>query len=131
MISNKGFGNQFEREFCMKLAKFGFWVHNISQTVTGQPADVIAVRHGLAELIDCKVCMGKRKVFSTDRIEDNQYYSMKLWQECGNGNGWFAVKFDENIYMVTLDALEKAGQVTLSEDWFKTNASSLEDWATP
>lgn len=127
MISNKGMGNRFEQAFCETLAEYGFWAHNMAQTAAGQPADVIAVRNGMAELIDCKVCTNR--YFSTERIEGNQWTAMELWKERGNGTGWFAVKFGDNVYMISLDALKRTGRVSLNEEWFKRNASLLEDWA--
>lgn len=47
-ISNKSIGNNFETEFCELLAKNGFWAHNLAQNQTGQPADIIAVKNGMA-----------------------------------------------------------------------------------
>lgn len=102
-MSNKKLGNSFEAELCEILADEGFWVHNLAQNSAGQPADVIAVRDSKAYLIDCKVCsQGK---FQYSRIEENQDLSMELWHDCGNGNGWFALKFDSNIYMVNRESL--------------------------
>ena len=60
--SNKQAGNAFERSFCEMLFSKGFWVHNFAQNRDGQPADVIAVRNGIAYLIDCKVCSGESKI---------------------------------------------------------------------
>ena len=53
-MSNKKIGNGFEAEFCEKLFQNGYWVHNLAQNAAGQPADVIAVRNGVAFLIDSK-----------------------------------------------------------------------------
>jgi Holliday junction resolvase len=102
-MSNKKLGNSFEAELCEILSEHGFWAHNLAQNSAGQPADVIAVRDGEAFLIDCKVCsQGK---FQYSRIEENQDLSMELWQDCGNGYGWFALKFDTGIYMVDRTSL--------------------------
>lgn len=129
MNSNKKIGNRFEWELCQKLASYGFWVHNMAQTAAGQPADIIAVRNGLAELIDCKICTGT--YFRVDRIEDNQLYAMSLWEECGNSTGWFAVQFGDLIYMVSLHTLQKAEKKCLDSEWFKEHALDLESWVTP
>lgn len=102
-MSNKKLGNDFESEFCDILAEEGFWCHNMAQNAAGQPADVIAVKNGDAYLIDCKVCSRDR--FPIDRIEPNQVLAMDLWRECGNGNGWFALEFSDDVYMVSLDAM--------------------------
>ena len=102
-MSNKKLGNQFEAELCEILSKQGFWVHNLAQNSAGQPADVIAVKEGEAFLIDCKVCSNGK--FQYSRIEENQDLSMDLWKECGNGHGWFALKFATAIYMVSRDSI--------------------------
>lgn len=126
MNINKKLGNRFEWELCRKLASNGYWVHNIAQTAAGQPADIIAVRDGIADLIDCKVCTSA--YFRVDRIEDNQLYAMSLWSECGNGTGWFAVLFDESIYMVSLETLLDSGKKCLDKEWFDEHALTLESW---
>lgn len=102
-MSNKKLGNDFESDFCEILAEEGFWVHNLAQNSAGQPADVIAVKEGNAYLIDCKVCSRDR--FPIDRIEPNQVMAMDLWRECGNGEGWFALEFSKDVYMVSLESM--------------------------
>lgn len=98
-MNNRKMGNSFETELCEILAAHGFWAHNMAQNSAGQPADVIAVKNRIAYLIDCKVCSGKG--FALSRIEDNQDLSMSLWNQCGNGEGWFAMKLsDGTIYMI-------------------------------
>ena len=126
MDTNKSLGNSFESKFCDLLFQKGFWVHNLAPNQSGQPADIIAVRNGVAFLIDCKVCSGK--VFSLSRVEDNQRMAMKLWDDCGNGAGWFAVKFGENIYMAAIWQFDLADKVRLSEAWFIDYAEPLEEW---
>ena len=72
----------------------------MAQNSAGQPADVIAVRNGKAYLIDCKVC-STDKGFALDRMEENQDLAMNLWNECGNGQGWFAMKLPTgDIFML-------------------------------
>ena len=102
-MTNKKLGNDFERELCGILSENGFWVHNFTQNQAGQPADIIAVRDGIATLIDAKVCSNNK--FRLERIEENQNLSMKLWKECGNGTAWFALKIDTGIYMIPRKAL--------------------------
>ena len=102
-MSNKKLGNSFETELCEILAEEGFWTHNMAQNAAGQPADVIAVKDGDACLIDCKVCSRNRFPFS--RIEENQQSAMELWRDCGNGEGWFALQFSNQIYMVDLQSM--------------------------
>ncbi len=98
-MTNKKIGNDFEQEFAELLYSMGFWAHNFAQNQDGQPADVIAVKNKKAYLIDCKVC-STRKGFDLTRVEDNQDLSMDLWKECGNGEGWFAVKVESQIFML-------------------------------
>lgn len=105
-MSNKKLGNQFEAELCEILSGDGYWVHLLAQNSAGQPADIIAVRDTEAYLIDCKVCsQGK---FQFHRIEDNQELAMELWHDCGNGYGWFALQFGNDIYMVDMAAMRCA-----------------------
>ena len=112
-MTNKKLGNDFETEFCTILRSHGFWAHNFAQKKEGQPADVIATRDERPALIDCKVCSTKRG-FRLDRREENQLLSMDLWHKTGNGFGWFALKFDDEIIMVMAPVLERLSAVKSS-----------------
>lgn len=125
-MSNKKIGNSFEAELCEILSQNGFWAHNLAQNAAGQPADIIAVKNGTAYLIDCKVCSGK--AFNLSRVEENQRLSMCLWSDCFNGDGWFAVKFGENIYMATLGRLLSIATKSPTEDFFKRFTLTLDEW---
>lgn len=98
-MTNKKIGNNFESEFCEMLSAEGFWVHNLQQNSAGQPADVIAVKNSIAYLIDCKVC-STDKGLDLRRMEENQDLAMTLWEDCGNGLGWFAIKLSSAVYMI-------------------------------
>jgi Holliday junction resolvase len=98
-MNNKTLGNSFENEFAQILYDNGFWVHLLNQNKSGQPADVIAAKNGKVHLIDCKVCSDN--TFPLSRIEENQDMAMDMWKECGNGIGWFALKTEFGIYMLT------------------------------
>lgn len=97
-MSNRALGNSFESELCDILYGYGFWTHNLAQNKAGQPADVLAAKNGKAYLIDAKVCSDGK--FPLSRVEDNQELAMTLWKECGNGEGWFALKVNEEIFMI-------------------------------
>lgn len=98
-MTNKKLGNDFEIELCEILAGHGFWTHNMAMNKSGQPADIIAVRNKTAYLIDAKVCSSRG--FTLSRMEENQELAMSLWKECGNGQGWFALKVPTGeIYMI-------------------------------
>lgn len=129
-MTNKKLGNDFETEFCEILSRHGFWAHNFAQKKEGQPADVIASIYGQAALIDCKVCSTKRG-FRLDRREENQLLSMELWHKTGNGFGWFALKFDDEIIMVTAPVLNRLNNIksyiTLA-DIKKNYYLTLEGW---
>lgn len=127
-MSNKKLGNSFEAELCEILAKEGFWAHNLAQNAAGQPADVIAVKDGEAFLIDCKVCsQGK---FQYSRIEENQDLAMDLWCDCGNGKGWFALKFDAGTYMVNRESIRNCSNyhLAMTPELAKEYGYSLEEW---
>lgn len=107
-MSNKKEGNRFEAELCEILSMYGFWCHNMAQNSAGQPADVIAARNGKSYLIDCKVC-STDKGFDLSRVEENQDLAMTLWEECGNGQGWFAMKLPNgDIYMLSHFCIKSA-----------------------
>ena len=125
-MSNKSDGNAFEREFCEKLAQYGFWVHNMTQNSAGQPADVIAVKSCIAYLIDCKVC--KNNSFPLSRIEPNQHHAMTLWEKCGNRSGWFALGLGSEIYMVSYAMLLLVKPHTMTETEIKSIGIRLESW---
>ena len=98
-MTNKKLGNDFEQEVCEILSNHGFWTHNMVQNKAGQPADIIAVKNKTAYLIDAKVCSSRG--FALSRMEENQDLAMELWKECGNGQGWFALKVPTGeIYMI-------------------------------
>ena len=130
-MSNKKLGNSFEQELCEKLAEYGFWTHNLAMNKSGQPADVIAVRNKQAYLIDAKVVSSPRG-FALSRVEENQDLAMDLWNECGNGQGWFAFKIAKTgeIYMIphfTIKAL-MVSQSTLSVMEIFQIGKTLDKW---
>jgi len=127
-MNNKKIGNDFESDFCEILFENGFWVHNMAQNASGQPADVIAARNGKTYLIDCKVCSVRG--FALNRMEDNQDLSMELWKSCGNGEGWFAVLIGEQIAMIphfTIKALRNQ-QSYMNELEIREYGTPLEKW---
>lgn len=102
-MSNKSAGSAFEREAAELLYDHGMWVHMITQSQEGQPADLIAVYKQEAFLIDCKVC--GRGYFTTARVEDNQLYAMECWWQCGNLPPLFFLKYPQGIYVMPFTAL--------------------------
>ena len=117
-MTNKTLGNNFEEELCDILAEKGFWAHLLNMNKAGQPADILAVRNKVAYLIDAKVCSNKG--FALSRMEENQDLSMTLWNECGNGQGWFAIKLPSGeIYMlphILVKGFKRAKSALSAED---------------
>lgn len=127
-MSNRKDGNAFERELCGIFAREGFWAHNFAQSAAGQPADIIIARGGRVFLIDAKIC--DRDRFEFRRVEENQRQSMKRFAACGNGCGWFALRFSSGIFMLSYDVIRLAGNraVSLSEKNIWDYAVPLEEW---
>jgi Holliday junction resolvase len=130
-MTNKKLGNDFEQELCEKLSEYGFWCHNMALNKSGQPADIIAVKNKIAYLIDAKVVSSPRG-FTLSRVEENQDLAMDLWNERGNGQGWFAFKIAKTneIYVMphfTIKAL-MATQSTLSIIEILQMGKSLDKW---
>ena len=106
-MSNKKAGTEFEKEFALRLAAEGFWVHLFQNNKNGQPCDLIASRNGMAYLIDCKDCQGN--FFELSRMEENQLNAMRLFEMTGNSRGKFAIRFPgEEIFLVDYWQLEIA-----------------------
>ncbi|SCJ99995.1 Uncharacterised protein [uncultured Eubacterium sp.] len=128
MATNRKVGNAFETEFCELLFSHGYWVHNMAQNAAGQPADIIAVKNKTAFLIDCKVCSHHK--FPLSRIEENQHFAMEAWKQAGNGEGWFALKVDNEVIMIphfNMVALSYEKAVLNLED-MRAYGAKLERW---
>lgn len=128
MAINRKLGNDFEQTFCEILSNNGFWTHNFALKQVGQPADIIAVKNLKAYLIDCKVCSNNK--FSLSRIEDNQNTSMELWKMCGNGEGWFALKLEDDIFMIphySIKVLSREKSILNQKD-IKEYSITIERW---
>ena len=128
-MNNKTLGNNFEQELCERLSEYGFWCHNMAMNKSGQPADIIAVRNKVAHLIDAKV-VSSSKGFALSRVEENQHLAMDLWNKQGNGQGWFALKTNEGIYMIPHFCIQSYTpyQSTLSIEDIITLGKPLDKW---
>lgn len=114
-MNNKLIGTQFEREFCNLLASSGWWVHFITPAPNGgQPFDVIAVKSGEAMAIDCKTSTSH--IFPISRLEDNQIMAFEKWIRTGNGDPKIAVKYNENIYLLSYRRLNAYGRIDLDKE---------------
>lgn len=127
-MNNRKMGNSFENELCEILSGCGYWVHPMRQDNSGQPADIIAVRNKVSHLIDAKVCSDN--TFPLSRMEENQDLAMELWQECGNGLGWFALKTDYGVYMLSHYCIKayKNQQSSLSTKEILDLGMPIEKW---
>ena len=127
-MNNKKLGNDFENELSEILSNRGFWVHLLNANKSGQPADIIAVKNKKAYLIDAKVCSSRG--FALSRIEDNQDLAMDLWNDKGNGQGWFALKLKDQIYMIPHFCIKAymVQQSSLSNAEIVTLGKPIEKW---
>ena len=128
-MTNKTLGNSFEQELCERLSEYGFWCHMLNANKAGQPADILAVRNKIAYLIDAKVCSSRG--FALSRVEENQELAMSLWNERGNGQGWFALKVPTgDIYMIPHLCIQafKGKQSSLSFNEIHELGKPLEKW---
>ena len=130
MWNNKKSGTQFEKEFAFILAEKWFWVHLFQDNRNGQPCDVIAAKDGAAYLFDCKDCeLGH---FPLNRMEENQYNAMKLFQLTGNRSGMFAIRFPgQEIYLVDFEVLKKLrdkGMKRITQEEIHIYGRPLDDW---
>ena len=130
MATNKKLGNKFEAELSQILFDCGFWVHRLQQNDAGQPADILAAKNGKSFLIDCKVCSTKSG-FRFSRVEDNQELAMSLWESCGNGTGWFALKAQSGaIYMISMSSIKlyRKTQTAINEETMNSKCLTINDW---
>jgi len=129
-MNNKQAGTEFEKAFAGILAENWFWVHLFQDNRNGQPCDVIAARNGQTHLFDCKDCQGD--FFQLNRMEENQYNAMKLFELTGNNKGMFAIRFrDEKIYLLEYDRikeLQTADFKRINSTVCRTQGKSLEEW---
>lgn len=127
-MNNRKIGSDFETELCEFLAEHRFWVHPMRQDNSGQPADIIAVRNKVSYLIDAKVCSDNR--FPLSRVEENQDLAMELWNDCGNGIGWFALKTDTGVFMISHYVMKayRAKQSSLSANEIHELGLPIERW---
>ena len=128
---NRTVGGKFEQELSHALAGRGFWVHVLQQNKAGQPADIIAVKGKYHTLIDCKV-ISDDDGFPFSRIEDNQKFSMRMFQrKCGE-LCYFALRLpDGSVWMVSLERMEtfkNRGMKRLTDKMIRSQTWSLEKW---
>lgn len=104
--SNKKLGNDFEKEFAKILADEGWWVTLLTPKthIGSQPADLIAVKDNRAILVDCKTC--NSYLFPLSRIEQNQIEASKKYFKCGNTEYYIAIKYKEDIYVISIDTID-------------------------
>lgn len=124
-MSNKSNGTAFEKDWAYTLSKIGYWAHCVKDNANGQPFDVIAAKGGRVFAFDCKACKDK---FLLSRVEDNQYFAMKKFIECGNANAYFVLKFGVNTYLIHFADIIDLRQnhiSSISED----DARRLDQWS--
>ena len=71
------------------------------------------------------------KTVEIERLEKGQLReAMTMWEECGNGQGWFAFKVNEDVFMLPYFTVKayKAAQSYLSVAEIYEVAKPLEKW---
>lgn len=89
----KKIGDEFEKKLCELFANKGYWCHNFSYDVNGQPCDIVALKNNISWLVDVKHCVGNR--FSFSRIESNQKGCFKFANSLGIERVGFAIWFEK------------------------------------
>ena len=128
---NRSTGGRFEQELAKTLAENGFWCHVMQQNKAGQPADIIAVKGKFHTLIDCKVVSDERG-FPFSRIEENQKFAMRVFQNRGMELCYFAIRLtDGSVWMVPLERMEilrHRGNSRMTEHEIRTQTCPLDKW---
>lgn len=131
MNVNRKVGTGFERDLCLSLSGCGFWAHNLAQNSQGQPFDVIAARNGVSYPIDCKDC--SKNIFKMERIKENQFSAMSLWEETGNGEGWFALRMMNGaVYFLSFTVIRNLFlmKTVLSASEIRQFGITLREWVS-
>lgn len=116
-MSNRQKGNELERIVADIFSKKGYWVHNFNLGRAGQPVDLIVVKNCEAKIIEVKDC--SKGYFEPYRIEDNQYLSIGKWWSCNrNKNAYFAMRFNEQIYIVDAEKIIETERRITETDLF-------------
>lgn len=97
------------------MAARGWWVHFIAPAANGgQPFDVIAVKAGRAMAIDCKTSV--KRMFSINRLEENQKMAFDKWKACGNEEPLVAVKYKDRVYLIQYSHLKGMEVIDLEKE---------------
>lgn len=105
-MNNKKTGNNFEKEYAEILKRRGYWVTFLTpkKNIGSQPCDLIAIKDNKPILIDCKTC--KTKLFSINRIEQNQRQAYKRYSKCGNKKYMIVIKYNNKIYEIDMKDID-------------------------
>ena len=106
-MNNKRIGSTFEKEMAEMLSEKGYWVTLLEPRghIGSQPCDLIAIKCNKPMLIDCKT--SKSHLFPISRIEENQWNASRRYFDCGNLDYYIAIKYNEDIYMIPIDTIDK------------------------
>ena len=115
-MNNKEIGTDFEKYMCEHLASLGYWVHFISPDKRGsQPFDIIAVKNNIPLAVECKTLSKNVKVFSIDRLQENQKTAFQKWIKCGNEEPLIFILHGDEIRVVEWSRLEQEEKVNVKE----------------
>lgn len=124
-MNNKKLGTEFEREVVKLLSQKGYWVHFITPDAKGsQPFDIIASKDNIPIVLDCKT--SATKYFPYSRLEENQVMAFELWLNKGNKYAFVAIKYKENVYLLSYRLIKGLKKVNLEEcENFEINKMEL------
>lgn len=124
-------GMAFENIAAIYLKTKGFWVHQLRQGMSGQPADLIVAKGHYHALIDCKVITASNR-FPFSRIEPNQATSMSTFGRKAWEPGWFMLRWPDGIVtMLSMDmivSLENMGFNRIGMADRTNTCLTLDEW---
>lgn len=109
MISNKSKGSKFEEDVAKKLSEEGWWCTLLAGAnhTNAQPADIVAAKNNIINLIDCKTLENKNGIFNKNRIEENQRMCYKRFLECGNLSYFIFILWNNDVYCLNIEDILK------------------------
>lgn len=101
-MNNTKIGTKTEKTISSLFREHGYWVYNCPKSSTGaQPVDIIAVKREIQYivwLVDGKHTREQDASFKIDRIEDNQWISLRYARDFANmktENLGFVIQFEK------------------------------------
>lgn len=117
-VNNKRTGNAVEQEFAEMMYDKGWWVHILSDKVTGQPFDCIMANAEVTFFVDIKSVESQDYLLHS-RIEDNQRNAFKMLTKRKVKNCGFMCKFNDGWYYLPFEKINFENKKTHKRDMIK------------